>query len=71
MDRLESVGSVLLIEYQLITVAKGVHSILVRGQGKRMNLLNYILAVKIFEIQNPDEYLFFAILTSILYFASN
>ena len=27
------------------------------SQGKRMNVLNYILAVKFFEIQNPEEYL--------------
>ena len=27
------------------------------SQGKRMNILNYILAVKLFDIQNPDEYL--------------
>lgn len=27
------------------------------SQGKRMNILNYILAVKFFDIQNPDEYL--------------
>ena len=27
------------------------------SQGKRMNILNYILAVKFFEIQNPDDYL--------------
>ena len=27
------------------------------SQGKRMNVLNYILAVKLFEIRNPEEYL--------------
>ena len=27
------------------------------SQGKRMNILNYILAVKFFDIQNPDDYL--------------
>ena len=27
------------------------------SQGKRMNILNYILAVKIFGVSNPDQYL--------------
>ena len=27
------------------------------SQGKRMNILNYILAVKIFGVSNPDKYL--------------
>ncbi len=27
------------------------------SQGRRMNILNYILAVKVFEINNPDSYL--------------
>ena len=27
------------------------------SQGKRMNVLNYILAVKLFGIQNPDKYI--------------
>ena len=27
------------------------------SQGKRMNILNYILAVKLFGIQNPDKYI--------------
>ena len=27
------------------------------SQGKRLNILNYILAVKIFKIKNPDKYI--------------
>ena len=27
------------------------------SQGKRMNVLNYILAVKLFGINNPDKYI--------------
>ena len=27
------------------------------SQGKRMNILNYILSVKFFGIKNPDEYI--------------
>ena len=27
------------------------------SQGRRMNVLNYILAVKLFEINNPDKYI--------------
>ncbi len=27
------------------------------SQGRRMNILNYILATKIFQINNPDSYI--------------